>query len=60
MDTCRFLLRKLLEDRVAFLGALLIVLLIVAAVFAPLLYPNLALLGALGAWHFLDRLPPRE
>lgn len=37
METFRFLLRKLLEDRVAFLGALLIVLLIVAAVFAPLL-----------------------
>ena len=37
MKTFRFLLRKLFEDRVAFLGALLIVLLIVAAVFAPLL-----------------------
>jgi peptide/nickel transport system permease protein len=37
MQTLRFLLRKLFEDRVAFLGALLIVLLIVAAVFAPVL-----------------------
>lgn len=35
MDKIRFVLRKLLEDRVAFLGAVLILLLIATAVFAP-------------------------
>lgn len=36
-ETLKFLLRKLAEDRVAFLGALLILLLIVVAIFAPML-----------------------
>ena len=36
METVRFLFKKLLEDRVALLGAVLILSLIIAAIFAPL------------------------
>lgn len=37
METVRFVIRKLVEDRVALIGALLILALVLAAVFAPVL-----------------------
>ncbi|MGI9336459.1 MAG: ABC transporter permease [Gammaproteobacteria bacterium] len=67
MDTLRFLLKKLVHDRASMLGAALIVLLIVAAVFAPLLathpedvaefHPQIRLMGPnADNWLGTDRM----
>ncbi len=67
MELTRFLLRKLVEDRVALFGAILILLLILTAIFAPLFatfpedvaefHPPNRLLGPDGSfWFGTDRM----
>lgn len=53
METARFLLKKLLSDRTAALGAFLVLLLILAAVFAPVLATHP---GDLTEFHPSERL----